>query len=236
MKPSIVLLAALAGIGGWLYIQLSPYPANQRLHELKRLPGVESVVEWSEMRKVQAAFDNAEDGVISIVRRGHTTSWNSFDEWKADFEANGRDASFWYNKLMNEKAWAEMEQQAEEGSFSALYSLALRGTGTTADGTDVIEALRESSDTGAFLAGIVEKPSQRVSLMQSREGMLLGARMMQENMRWPGISDSEYEKQTRSHQRSLSVLHDKAETGDPDARWVMGQLHGDTPVRIRARD
>lgn len=236
MKPSVVLIAALAGFGGWLYIQVSPYPANQRLHRFKQLPGIESVVEWNEMRKVQAAFDAAEDGVVSITRRGETTSWSSFDDWKADFDEHGRDARFWYNKLINANAFEELHQQADEGSFSALRVLSMIGIEETSGGKDVFSALQNGSAAGAWWTGLMENSADRISYMQSREGMLRRAQMMQENLRWPGMSPSEFDQQTQHNQASMAELERQAEAGEPDAVWIMGQLHGDTPVRIRVPD
>jgi len=67
----------------------------------------------------------------------------------------------------------------------------------------------------------------------SREGMLLNAKSMQENYRWEDMTDDMFAQATQKNQRGLSNLQRQADAGDPDAKWVMGQLHGDTPVRIR---
>jgi len=235
MKPGIILLTALTAFGGWLYVELAPLPANQRMQKFQRLPVVADVIEWSDMREMRAAFEQSESGVISITRRGETTTWDSFEDWKSEFDAFDRDARFWYNKVKNADAFEQLQQEADKGSFAALRTLALMGFGKTDSGTDIRSSLQNGSASGALWARMMDNPSreERVSFMQSRKGILLSAQSMQENFRWPGMSQSEYDQQSRLNQQGLQQLRQQAEAGDPDAKWVWGRLHGDTPTRIR---
>lgn len=231
MKPGFAIITVLAALGGWLYIELSPYPAEQRLEEFKRLPGVEHVVEWSDMQDIRKAFEEAEGGIISITRRGETTSWTSFDEWKADFDAYDRDARFWYNKTKNAEAFEKLTEEADEGSLGALRALALMGVGQTKSGASVADLLRSNGSATAQMT-LQQFVNQNFD-MSSRHGMLLSAQSMQENYRWEGMTDAQFALSSASNQRGLETLQRQAEQGDPDAKWVWGQLHGDTPVRIR---
>ena len=232
MKPGFAFVTVLAGLGGWLYVQLALYPVDRRWDEFKRLPGVEHVVEWNDMRAIKAEFEGTEDGSVSLMRHGETITWNSFEEWKADFQAYDRSALFWYNKTKNAEAFAKLERDADNGSFDALRILSLIGVDQTSQGTDVLSSLQNGTAAGAWLSGLKENGDQRIAYMQSREGMLTYARMMQENLRWAGMSDDEYDQQTRKNERALSVLQQQAEAGDSDAKWIWGRLHGDTTVRI----
>lgn len=235
MKPSVVLIAALAGLGGWLYMQLSPYPADQRLQEFKKLPGVESVVEWSEMRIIERQFNDAENGSVSFSRDGVTSTWNSVAEWKADFEAFDRNARYWYNMQQNaERSAAAKEKaqaEADGGSLDALRSLAMMGGGQTKNGSSIAGMLRNHGSATAQMT--LQQYVQGSMDFSSREGMLLNAKSMQENYRWEDMTDDMFAQATQQNQRGLSNLQRQADAGDPDAKWVMGQLHGDTPVRIR---
>jgi|GEM_PF-1712987 len=235
MKPGFALITLLAALGGWLYIELSPYPADKRLEEFKRLPGVEQVVEWGDMRDVRQAFEQAEDGIVSITRRGETASWSSFDEWKAEFDAYDRDARYWFNKVQNADRFAKVKEKAQEdadeGSLSALRSLALMGVGQTKSGASVSDLLRNNGSATAQMT-LQQFVNQNFD-MGSRQGMLLSAQSMQENYRWEGMTDAQYALSSASNQRGLQTLQHQAEAGDPDAQWVWGKLHGDTPVRIR---
>ena len=235
MKPGFAFITAIAALAGWLYVELSPYPANERMQKFKQLPGVESVVEWNDMRDIRAAFEQAESGAISISRRGETSTWSSYEEWESDFESFDRNARYWYNKVKNAEAFEKLNEEADQGSLAALRTLALMGVGKTESGTDIMSSLRNGTATGALWASALENPGsqERTSFMQSREGILLSAQSMQENMRWPGMSQSEYDQQSRFNQQALSHLEAQAEAGDPDAKWVWGKLHGDTRVRIR---
>jgi hypothetical protein len=231
MKFSFSLLTLFGLLGGWLYIELSPYPASQRMEKFQQLPGVENVVEWSEMRSIRAAFERADNGTVSITRRGETSTWNSFEEWKVDFDAYDRDARFWYNKTQNAEAFDKLTEEADEGSLSALRSLAMLGVGQTKSGASVADLLRGNGSATAQLT-LQQFVNQNLD-MSSRQGLLMSARSMQENYRWEGMTDAMFAQSTSSNQRELQKLQQQAEAGDPDAKWVWGKLHGDTPARIR---
>ncbi len=235
MKFGFALFTLFGFIGAWLVIELSPYPADQRLQQFKRLPGVENVVEWSEMQAARAAFRSSEDGTVSLSRAGKSVTWSSFDEWKSDFDAYDRDARFWYNKVQNADRFAEVQRQAkeeaDEGSLSALRNLAMLGVGQTKSGASVSDMLRNNGSAAAQMT-LQQFVNKNLDL-SSRQGMLLHAQSMQENYRWEGMTDDMFAEATASNQRHLRTLQQQAEAGDPDAKWVWGQLHGDTPVRIR---
>jgi hypothetical protein len=113
MKPGFAFLTAVGALGVWLYVQLAPFPVDRRWDEFKRLPGVEDVVEWNDMRAIKAEFNAAEGAGIQFSRRGETTSWASFDEWKADYDAADRDARYWYNQVRNAELFEEAREDLE---------------------------------------------------------------------------------------------------------------------------
>ena len=234
MKPGLTLFAALAGLGIWLYVQLAPYPVDQRWSQFQRLPGVEKVVEWNDMRPIKAEFRQAENGTISVSRRGEVSTWASFEEWKADFDAYDRSARYWYNRVRNSEAFDKLDQQADSGSLAALRTLALMGIGQTSSGASIADLLKQNGSATAQLT--LQQFVTREVDPGSREGMLLNARAMLENYRWEGTSDEQFAKSTALNQQGLAVLKHQAERGDPDALWVWGRIHGDTPAKIIIND
>lgn len=235
MKPGLALFTALFGLGVWLYVQLAPYPSERRWDEFKRLPGVEDVVEWNDMRAIKAEFSASEGQGIHFNRRGETVSWATFDEWKADFDAYDRDARYWYNEVQNAEAFQaareDLEPKAEGGSLEALRVLALMGVGQTRNGHSIADMLRQNGSATAQMT--LQQFVTKEMDTRSRDGMLLSARAMQENYRWESLTDAQFAESTESNRRGLATLQRQAEAGDEDAKWVWGRLHGDTAVRIR---
>lgn len=235
MKPGLALLTALFGLGVWLYVQLAPYPSERRWDEFKRLPGVEDVVEWNDMRAIKAQFSEAGGQGIRFNRKGETSNWASFEEWKVDFDAYDRNARYWYNAVQNadllEEARKDLEPEAEGGSLEALRMLALMGVGQTRNGQSIAAMLRKNGSATAQMT--LQQFVTKEMDPRSREGMLLSARAMQENYRWESLTDAQFAESTESNRRGLATLQQQAEAGDEDAKWVWGRLHGDTAVRIR---
>ncbi|MGB0651000.1 MAG: hypothetical protein ACPG8N_09645 [Rhodothermales bacterium] len=238
MKLGLTLIAAIAALGVWLFVQLAPYPAERRWEEFNRLPGVENVVEWNDMRHIRAEFSASPQGEITYQGREYLSTWTSFEDWKSDFDANDRNARTWYHRALHasdlQKVAAIASQQADQGSLDALRTLALMGIGQTSSGASVSDLLRQNGSATAELT--MRQFVNRDLDPTSRHDMLLSARAMQENYRWENMSDAQYAKATASNQRFLSTLQRQAGAGDPDAKWVWGTLHGDTPVQIRIPD
>ena len=238
MKPGLALFTADGALGVLLYFQLAPFPVDSRWDEFKRLPMVEDVVEWNDMRAIKAEFSAADGAGIQFDRGGEASSWASFEEWKADFDAFDRNARYWYNKVQNadalEAARDDLEPQAEGGSLEALRVLAQMGVGQTRNGQSIADMLRQNSSATAQIT--LQQFVTKEMDPRSREGMLLSARAMQENYRWESLTDAQFAESSESNRRGLAELQQQAEAGDADARWVWGRLHGDTAVRIRVPD
>lgn len=243
MKLSFAIFTLFGFLGAWLVIELSPHPADQRFQEFKKLPGVENLVEWSELRPVRQAFERADEGTVTFTRDGVTSTWASIDEWKTDFDAFDRNARYWYNQQQNANRFEEARAKAqtmaraqaqgndEGGSLSALRNLAMLGVGQTSDGASVTGMLRGNG--GATSQMSLEQFVQGSMDMSSRSSLLKSAQAMQQNMRMDGMTDQMFAQTTQQNRQGLEQLRRQAEAGDPDAKWVWGKLHGDTKVRIR---
>lgn len=239
MKALITFSVALLGLGGWLYVELSPYPPSTRSWRLSQLPGFAHLNDFSSIRMAKQAFEDAPDGWISFPMRTETVSWFSFEEWKQDFDAHDGPARVWDYSLRyadeREKASDLLTRNALTGDISSLIAFMGMGVDRLPDGTSISDALRATgTDTGRYYAAFNDNRHQNSAFASSREGMLLSALMTRENLalrEW-GNPDV-YQQQSARAQNTLDALVQHAEAGNEDARWVVGRLNGDTAVRIR---
>lgn len=193
----IALVLAFLGIGEYVFVEYYPLSHTRRIEKFEKLPIVRSFVMAKNIRDVQKMIEKSDSGFVSIMRMNTSKRWYDAQSWAVDFEAGDLSA-------MRQMYWFATELSDSEAIAAAEELLTNHGS-ATAD---------------FYLNFYISKSVD----LESREGALLGARMMKENYRPSNLSDRVFELQTALLQEGLEWFRESAENGDADAIWVLEQL------------
>jgi hypothetical protein len=223
-----VLALVIFGLGEYGFVEFYPLKPEQRLARARKLPVVTSFVKAADMRAIQEALDGSAEGYLTINSGSSHARWESPEALYAAYEAGDFEAR---QMLDYVRDWDEIEtsiartrELAEEGEPSAMLQLYMMGRHLTGeeDVNRAIELLKNDVSTTArfYLETMVQKSLD----MTSREGMLLSAKVMQEDYCSPRLSEDQCREVSRRNQEGLAMLREASENGDEDAAWVVAQL------------
>ena len=114
-------------------------------------------------------------------------------------------------------------KQAEAGDLQAMFAMymvakAIPDRNVMEEALELLE--QEGSATADFYLNSINKTVDP----ESREYLLIIARMTKENYRPSAMSDHQFELQTACLQGGEEWLRESAENGDENAIWVLEQL------------
>lgn len=115
---------------------------------------------------------------------------------------------------------------AEAGDLQSMFALYLIAK-SIPDKTLMEEALELLENEGSATADFYLNSIRKSVDPQSREYLLIIARMTKENYRPSTMNDRQFERQTEGHQEAMDWFRESAENGDENSIWVLKQLEAE---------
>ena len=226
----IAIVVAFLGIGEYVFVEYYPITHNRRIQKFEKLPIVRSIIKANNTRAVQKMIEESDSEFVSIVRNNTIKRWYDAQSWSVEYEAGDTHARGIYYRVHNlkefQKHFGVARKQAEAGDLQAMFAMYLVAKSIPDKGVmeEALELLEnEGSATADFYLNSIIKSIDP----QSRESLLIIARMTKENHRPSSMNDHLFERQTERHQKGMDWFRESAENGDANAIWVLEQLEAE---------